>query len=232
MPLGIELAAARTRTLPVSEIAAELARGLDVLATTMRDAPARHRSMAASFDASWRLLSCPVSASILRQASVFRGGFTTEAAGAVTGATLTDLEGLVDSCWLRLEAGGRWGMHELIRQYCEAKLRTEHPAETGEDEAERSRRGMSLTSDGLSRRSMRRFQVRPEALSEIEPDFGNLLAAWEGFSDSRRSRADATGHAGVRGDGAIAWCGGRSLLAARGAEHPAASRCSWRMAMA
>ena len=134
MPLGIELAAARTRTLPVSEIAAELARGLDVLATTMRDTPARHRSMAAAFDGSWGML-LPGERSILRQASVFRGGFTSEAAEAVIGATAADLERLADSSWLRVEAGGRWGMHELIRQYCETKLRMEHRTETGEGEA-------------------------------------------------------------------------------------------------
>jgi DNA-binding SARP family transcriptional activator len=48
MPLGIELAAARARMLPVSEIVAQLAHGLDVLATTTRDIPDRHRSMAAA----------------------------------------------------------------------------------------------------------------------------------------------------------------------------------------
>src|SRR5581483_240723 len=43
MPLGIELAAAWVPTLPVATIAAELAASLDVLETTLRDVPERHR---------------------------------------------------------------------------------------------------------------------------------------------------------------------------------------------
>jgi DNA-binding SARP family transcriptional activator len=181
MPLGIELAAARARTLSPEAIAAELARGLDVLATTMRDVPERHRSMAAAFDGSWRLLS-PHERHILRCASVFRGGFTAEAAGVVAGAKGADLEGLVDSCWLRVEPGGRWGMHELIRQYCEAKLKAEHQAETGDDEAAVQERHVAYFRWFILEKHVA-FQMRPEALTQIEPELGNLMAAWEGLSD-------------------------------------------------
>ena len=55
-PLGIELAAAWVRTLSCAEIAREIARGLDFLSVSARDVPARHRSMRAVFDHSWRLL--------------------------------------------------------------------------------------------------------------------------------------------------------------------------------
>ena len=44
-------------TLPCSEIADEIERNLDFLATSMRDVPERHRSLRAAFDQSWRLLS-------------------------------------------------------------------------------------------------------------------------------------------------------------------------------
>jgi len=57
MPLGIELAAAWAPALPVTTIAAELAASLDLLATTMRDVPERHRSARAAFAHSWNLLS-------------------------------------------------------------------------------------------------------------------------------------------------------------------------------
>ncbi len=50
MPLGIELAAAWTRTLSCNEIAREIERGLDFLSVNTRDLPARHRSMHAVFD--------------------------------------------------------------------------------------------------------------------------------------------------------------------------------------
>jgi predicted ATPase len=99
LPLGLELAAAWTRTLSLPAIAAELARGLDLLATTLRDVPPRQRSLRATFDHSWRLLSAR-ERGILRQLAVFRGGFTREAAAAVAGATLGDLAGLADASWL------------------------------------------------------------------------------------------------------------------------------------
>ena len=45
MPLGIELAAAWVRVLPLGEIADEIERTLDFLAASARDVPARHRSL-------------------------------------------------------------------------------------------------------------------------------------------------------------------------------------------
>ena len=57
MPLGIELAAGWVRTLSCDEIAREIERGLDFLTVSARDLPARHRSMRAVFDHSWKLLA-------------------------------------------------------------------------------------------------------------------------------------------------------------------------------
>jgi predicted ATPase len=56
MPLAIELAAGWVGALALADIAAEIARGLDLLATELRDVPVRHRSMRAVFDASLRRL--------------------------------------------------------------------------------------------------------------------------------------------------------------------------------
>jgi len=47
MPLAIELAAAAARTLPLAEVERAIRANLDVLATTLRDVPTRHRSMRA-----------------------------------------------------------------------------------------------------------------------------------------------------------------------------------------
>ncbi|HXD09397.1 MAG TPA: helix-turn-helix domain-containing protein, partial [Anaerolineales bacterium] len=57
IPLGIELAAAWVRTLACDEIAHEIEQGLDFLSTSAKDLPARHRSMRAVFNHSWKLLS-------------------------------------------------------------------------------------------------------------------------------------------------------------------------------
>ena len=85
MPLALELAAGWTRTMGCGEIVDELARGIDILTTPHRDVPGRHRSMAVVFDHSWGLLTEAQQAAF-RRLSVFRGGWTTDAAEAVAGS--------------------------------------------------------------------------------------------------------------------------------------------------
>jgi predicted ATPase/transcriptional regulator with XRE-family HTH domain len=82
MPLAIELAAAGVRTLSLAEIERQIGANLDVLATTHRDVPIRHRSMRAVFEHSWQLLSEGERA-LFSYLAVFRGGWTAAAAEAV-----------------------------------------------------------------------------------------------------------------------------------------------------
>ncbi len=82
MPLGVELAAARVGGLPVADIATEIARNLSFSAAAMRHLPARHRSLRAVFDHTWDTLT-DEERLVFAQLSVFRGGFTREAALAV-----------------------------------------------------------------------------------------------------------------------------------------------------
>jgi hypothetical protein len=72
--------------LPVVTIAAELAASLDVLETTLRDVPERHRSARAVFAHSWNLLAAEERA-LFGQPCVFRSGFTFLAAQQIAGAT-------------------------------------------------------------------------------------------------------------------------------------------------
>jgi predicted ATPase/transcriptional regulator with XRE-family HTH domain len=116
MPLGIELAAAWVRVLPCSDIARKIERNLDFLATTVRDAPERHRSMQAVFDHSWRLLS-DEERRVLHRLSVFRGGFRREEAEPVAGASLAVLASLSDKSLLHHSEHGRYDLHEFVRQY-------------------------------------------------------------------------------------------------------------------
>ena len=124
IPLAIELAAAWVRTLTCAEIAAELERSLDLLSTSARDVPARHRSMQAVFDHSWKLLSDDEQRALARL-SVFRGGFDREAAEQVAGAPLRMLSLLVTKSLVRRTGAGRYDLHELIRQYAAARLEAE-----------------------------------------------------------------------------------------------------------
>ena len=99
LPLAIELAAA-VRTLPITEIERQIGSNLNALSTTLRDVPARHRSMRAVFDHSWNLLSKEEQA-LLSHLAVFRGGCTAEAAERVSGGALPALTALIDKSLLR-----------------------------------------------------------------------------------------------------------------------------------
>lgn len=121
MPLAIELASAWVRTISCHEIAREIERNLDFLATTLRDVPERHRSLRAVFDHSWNLLS-PEEQRVFRSLSVFRGGFQREAAEEVANASLPLLSALMDKSLLRRNPAGRYEIHELLRQYARDKL--------------------------------------------------------------------------------------------------------------
>jgi tetratricopeptide (TPR) repeat protein len=121
MPLAIELAATWTRTLSLSEIEQEIQRNLDFLSTNMRNLPEGHRSMQAVFDHSWFLL-VEEEQQVLARLSVFRGGFTLEAAKQVAGASLPILSSLVAKSLVQRTEAGHYALHELLRQYTAARL--------------------------------------------------------------------------------------------------------------
>ena len=137
MPLAIELAAAGVRTQSIAEIEQRIHANLDVLASTLRDVPARHRSMRAAFDHSWELLSEGEQA-LFSQLTVFRGGWTLTAAEHIAEATLPNLSLLVDKSlvrWISTEkpssvehdalnaaAEPRFVMLEPIREYALEQL--------------------------------------------------------------------------------------------------------------
>ncbi|MCB0073437.1 MAG: tetratricopeptide repeat protein, partial [Caldilineaceae bacterium] len=84
----------------------------------------RQRSLRAVFDYSWTLLA-PDEQALLARLSVFRGGFTTRAAQAVTGATLPQLAALVDKSLLARHndpPSARFEIPEVLRQYAAEKL--------------------------------------------------------------------------------------------------------------
>jgi len=122
LPLAIELAASWVRLLPPTEIAAEIARGLDFLAGRERNLPERHRSLRAVFDYSWDLLLADERRA-LAALSVLQGGFDREAAAAVAGANLPLLLALAAKSLVQRVDAGRFGLHELVRQYAHEQLR-------------------------------------------------------------------------------------------------------------
>jgi tetratricopeptide (TPR) repeat protein len=128
VPLAIELAARWVRSASPSAIADRLAGGLDLLETTSQDVEQRHRSLRGVIDWSWQLLTGEERRALARL-SVLRGGFDLEAAAAVAGAGLPLLAGLVDQSLVAVAEDGRYGMHELLRQYAAERLAADPAAE-------------------------------------------------------------------------------------------------------
>jgi len=131
IPLAIELAAARTQSLSVAEIARHLDDRFQLLTRGARTALGRHQTLRAAIDWSFDLLD-ETEQRVLIRASVFAGGFTLEAAAAVcdpeprnTLETLDHVDGLVRRSMLIAEEDGtttRYRMLETIRQYGAERL--------------------------------------------------------------------------------------------------------------
>ena len=82
LPLAIELAAVRVKTLPVESISARIENRFRLLTGSPRTTLSRHQSIRAIFDWSYDLLS-PSERTLLSRLAVFAGGWTLEAAAAV-----------------------------------------------------------------------------------------------------------------------------------------------------
>jgi len=174
MPLGIELAAAWVRTLACEEIANQIERGLDFLNVSARDVPARHRSMRAVFDHSWKFLTEEEQGVLLRL-SVFKGGFQREAAEQVAGAKLSALSTLVTKSLVRRSSDHRYDLHELIRQFA-AEHFANHPEERM---ATHVRHGSYyLTYFGQAEARLQSSAQR-ETLAELTFEMDNFRAAWD-----------------------------------------------------
>ncbi|MEJ2746865.1 MAG: BTAD domain-containing putative transcriptional regulator [Anaerolineae bacterium] len=122
MPLGLELAASWVDILPLAKIADEIEKSLGFLETDTRNLPQRHRSMRAVFEYSWQQLSAEEKR-IFPQLSVFRGGFTRQAAREVADASLRTLSRLVKKSFLQYDRDrDRYQIHELMRQFGAEKI--------------------------------------------------------------------------------------------------------------
>ncbi|MEY9862178.1 putative ATPase/DNA-binding SARP family transcriptional activator [Catenulispora sp. GAS73] len=126
LPLAIELAAARLRTLPLHQIAGRLGDRFRLLTGGSRTAMPRHQTLRAVVEWSWELLS-EDERDLAERLAVFPGGVTAEAAAAVTPGLDPDsafdlLSALVDKSLLQAvptEPGQdpRFRMLETLREY-------------------------------------------------------------------------------------------------------------------
>lgn len=200
MPLGIELAAAWTHVLSCREIAEEVERGLDFLATGQRDVPERHRSLRAVFDHSWKLLT-EAEQRVLIRLAVFRGGFSREAAEQVAGASLAILSSLVSKSLVQRTEAGRYDLHELIRQHAAAHLEADPAAGA----AARQKHYAFYLALAEAADPQLRGSGQLEWLSRLEQEHDNLRAAleWSLAGDSETSGGQ--GDSALRLAGALRW---------------------------
>jgi len=137
LPLAIELAAARVRSLSTAALRKRLAERLPLLSSRDRDRDDRQRTLEATIAWSYDLLDGDEQRA-LRALSVFAGGATLQAAAVVANADLELVESLLDKSLLRHRIDeahqDRYWLLETIREYAAARLE-----EHGEAEVVRAR---------------------------------------------------------------------------------------------
>lgn len=121
LPLAIELAATRLRTLSISELASGLSSRFTLLRGGSRSAVERQRTLRAVVDWSYELCS-PEQRELWCALATFSGPFDLEAAAAIGGYTMEDIVGPLDELVAQsvVEADhetGRFRMLETIRGY-------------------------------------------------------------------------------------------------------------------
>jgi predicted ATPase/class 3 adenylate cyclase/DNA-binding CsgD family transcriptional regulator len=183
LPLAIELAAARLRMLSAEQIATGVSDRFRLLTGGPRTATPRLKTLRASVDWSYELLSDDEQV-LLRRVAVFAGGFTLEAAeevcageGIAPDRLLDLLASLVDQSLVIAEerdAGVRYRLLETVRQYGLERL-----AETGEEDALRGRHRDFFLA--LAERAAPHLETgrQREWLQLLDPEAANLAAAIE-----------------------------------------------------
>ena len=132
LPLAIELAAARVRSLSPAEIAQALDRRFELLARPRTHGTSRHRTLRATVDWSYRLLDEPERL-VFERLSVVASRCDADAATAICGGSGVDpasvlelLDRLVERSLVTARAEGdtmRFGMLETLREYGRDRLR-------------------------------------------------------------------------------------------------------------
>ena len=179
LPLAIELAAAHSRYMPFQEIAECLRDSFDMLTTSLRDVPQRHRGLQVVFEMSWQTLT-PALQLQLARLSIFRGGFTLKAARQITEANITTLSILVDKSLLSYDGeSGRYVLHPVIRSYAAVKRESSDP--TPQKYAHYYLSLLAQHTEALQK------DKPQDSMKELEPDIDNIRSAWQMGLSERNS---------------------------------------------
>ncbi|HEV2124196.1 MAG TPA: tetratricopeptide repeat protein, partial [Chloroflexota bacterium] len=196
VPLDVELAAARVLMLPVESLASRLDQRLRLLSASNRSASPRHRSLRAAVDWSYDLLD-EEEQSLFRQLAVFAGGFTVEAAQAISDHDVFDLLArLVEKTMVEPRTGDndRYRLLETLRQYAEERLEGAEEANVTRERHATFFLRMAEKAEGKMTGNERELW-----LGRLQRDLGNLRAALTWFLQHGRPDSAA------RLAGALTW---------------------------
>ena len=190
LPLALELAAAKLRTYPLSELVQRLEDRLATLTSNHRVAEPRQQTLEASIAWSYDLLS-ERDKVLFYSLSVFHGGWTAEQTIELWGgdeALRERLDTLVDKSLAQTEATAH-GLHyrflETIREFAQARF-----AEQSEAEQLRWRRAHLEVFYNLLLTVPRRYDPEAAVRSEaIRPHQDNFLPALEFCRQDQPARA-------------------------------------------
>lgn len=218
LPLAIELAAARTKLLPLPALLVRLEHRLAVLTTGARDLPPRQQTLRSTIDWSYHLL-VPREQQLLSYLGVFAGGCTLSAIAAIYATdeaqVLDILAALLDHNLVQRTGGSdhepRFTLLETIREY--AQDRFARLPEANEIHQRHVRYFMDL-AEAAEQAWASVAQI--DWIQRLEPEYANFRAAMQWAIEH-----GATG-AALRIGGALGqfwevrghWSTGRSLLEA------------------
>jgi predicted ATPase/class 3 adenylate cyclase len=198
IPLALELAAARVRTLPPAVIASQLDDRFRLLTGGARTLLPRQQTLEASVAWSEDLLDPPVRAA-WRRVSVFVGGFSLEGAEQVLGAfgdtdadeVLDLVATLVDKSLLTLAEDGRYVMLETVRAFGLHRLLEAAEADVARD-------AHAAWAARFAREAEARFALgeRRELVDAFDSEWPNLVAALEWLHDRPDELLELVAHLG------------------------------------
>jgi predicted ATPase len=173
LPLALELAAAKARTMTLTEIAEGLDDRFALLTGGLRTVLPRHQTLRALVDWSWSLLN-EAERSLLAAVSIYPAGIAAAdaaEAGAAHGASRADFDVLVDKSLLQ-RAAGRYRALETIREYGIEKL-----VESGLLEQRRLEQARWLGGASTAHDSLLRGPRIHDALAWFDAEDDNVVSA-------------------------------------------------------
>jgi predicted ATPase len=177
LPLAVELAAARTKTLSPTALLERLEHALPLLTGGPRDAPERQQTLHATIEWSYRLLDDDARA-VFRRLAVFRGGFSLPGAEQVTGADLDQIADLVEHSLLKA-ADDRFLMLETLREFALEQFSRDELAAYRAAHADYYRALAEREAPFLE------SSAEHEALDRLGQELPNLRAALDWMIESR-----------------------------------------------